>query len=274
MTKFIIRDDDVNYFTHPQDLEKIYCDVWDKCPISTAVIPFIDATAAPMVPKQYCYSAKEYPIGENKELIYFLQKKIKEHKIIIMLHGYNHRDNNTYEFADETKNEDYYYDKIKKGKDYLEDLLGVEIKVFVPPHNTISKNAIKAVIKAKLNLAVMPSFYFNKRPWNLNTLKVFIRRKLFKLINKTEPPYVLDFSTHKEINCYPLTPLVSFEFLKEKFDIASKYNGIFCLATHYWEFNAEMVYNSKISVNDVFRNFWEYVNSFKDIKFISFNQII
>ena len=38
---FAIRDDDLNYFYNPNDIERWYHGIWDKCPISMSVVPFI-----------------------------------------------------------------------------------------------------------------------------------------------------------------------------------------------------------------------------------------
>ena len=79
--KLIIRDDDVSYFTSPKILENLYEDVWDKCPISLSVVPFILSTPGQLeTPIKFRHTKKLYPIGENKELVNFLKKKIKEGK--------------------------------------------------------------------------------------------------------------------------------------------------------------------------------------------------
>ena len=39
--KFVIRDDDLNFFFDPIDIEKNFRDIWDICPISMSVIPFV-----------------------------------------------------------------------------------------------------------------------------------------------------------------------------------------------------------------------------------------
>lgn len=284
--KFAIRDDDTNFFTKPEDLEKIYSGIWNICPVSLSVVPFVYSMKSPMIPEKYWYADKNFPIAKNYELVSYLKEKIKEKKVSIMLHGYSHKDNpDGYEFASSgchsdpdavplwMSGEESMYEKIKRGKEYLEDVFGVGVNIFVPPHNTISKEGIKAVIKNGMNLAVAPSFYFNKRPWNFQTLRVSLKRKIFKKINGEEPPYVLDFGDHKEIRCYPLTPPVSFEVLKEKFDFAYKHNGIFCLATHYWEFDAMMEREHGKKQKEIFDKFWRDV-CLKEQKFSTVNELI
>lgn len=271
--KFAIRDDDINYFTKPEMLEGIYSDVWNICPISLAVIPFVGSMKSPFVPENCRNKNKEYPIGENQDLVVYLKQKIKENKVSIMLHGYNHKDNNGYEFADEKKNERYFIEKIKKGKEYLEKIFCTEVTTFVPPHNVVSKQALKAISKLKLNLSIVVSFHFNKRPWNFITLINFLKRRIFKLKYKCEPPFVFDFKSHKEVRCVPLTPIVNFEFLKQNFDIAYKFNGVFCLSTHYWEFATKMKNGIDKSQKDIFNLFWNYVLKFDNITFTDLNKL-
>ena len=40
-TKIGIRDDDTNFYTHPDELIFAYGEVWNECPVTLAVIPFI-----------------------------------------------------------------------------------------------------------------------------------------------------------------------------------------------------------------------------------------
>jgi len=268
--KFAIRDDDVNFFTKPEDLEKVYNDIWNICPVSFAVIPFVKGMVSPMIPEKYWNEKKYFPIGENFGLVAYLKEKIKEKKISIMLHGYSHENNpDGYEF----ETGDNLYNKIKDGKEYLEKVFGVEVKTFVPPHNTISKEGVKAINKLGMNLAVVPSFYFDKRPWNYKTFKVFLKRRIFKIKYKDEPPFVFDFGNHKEIRCIPLTPIVNFKFLKEKFDIAYKFNGVFCLATHYWEMNSKMKDEPERTQKEIFLQFLEYIYKLTNIEFVTLDTI-
>ena len=90
--KFAIRDDDISFFTRPEDLENIYKEIWERnILVSFSVVPF-------SVESHYCgdwdnfYQETELKaIGENKDLVDFLKSKLKENKISIMLHGYSHQ---------------------------------------------------------------------------------------------------------------------------------------------------------------------------------------
>lgn len=270
--KFAIRDDDTNYFTQPEDLIKVYGKVWNKCPISLAVIPFQKCTKSGAIPKKYWQGNKTFPIDENKKLIEFLKKKLTEGKVSIMLHGYSHKDTTDgYEF-DSDKYEELYR-KVKEGKKYLEDIFKVEIKAFVPPHNIISRSGLKAVIANELNLVNIPSFRLSKRPFTFKTLENLIKRRYYFHRYGHPYPYLLKFEDHKEIAYKSLTPQVNFKHLKAEFDFHHKVNGVFCLATHYWEFESKMVYNNKLKMGDIFEKFWHYINGVNNVKFYSVNEL-
>lgn len=269
--KFAIRDDDVNYFTSPQELVDNYNKVWDVCPVSFSVVPFHACTKSSGIPSEYWSGNKSFPISDNKELVIFLREKIRENKISITLHGYSHKNkSDTYEF--DTKLD--MIGQVKHGKKYLESLFDIEIKSFVPPHNTISVKGMEAVIANGLNLVNIPSFRPGRRPFHIMNVIPFVKQAIFRWKYKRKYPYVLDCYNHKEIAYYSLTPEVSFKRLKEDFDFCREMGGSFILSTHYWEFSARQVYNSNRRMKDVFYRFWEYVNTIKGISFVTVDQIV
>ena len=234
--KFAIRDDDTNYFTKPADLERVYKGAWGICPISLAVVPFHASTKSSSIPKKYWHGDKTFPIGNNKPLVTFLKKKIKERKVSIMLHGYSHK---TYPEGPEFLVGDNLYEKAKEGKAYLEKLFNVKIKTFVPPHNRLSEEGRQAVAKAGMNIACHEPFYPWIRPIDvfhmLQKSFYFIKTAQFLDYSSRFYPFVLDFKTHKELQCSPLIPSTSLEQLKRHFLLAKNSGGVFCLNTHYWE---------------------------------------
>lgn len=268
--KFAIRDDDTNYFTNPEKLESIYKDIWEICPISLAVVPFQGCTRSGALPEKYWTGNKIFPINQNKALVNFLKEKIKENKISIMLHGYTHKDNaNGFEF-ETSKN---LYKKVRAGKEYLEKIFKTKIRSFVPPHNILSDNGLRAVVANELNIVNIPSFRFGKRPLSSKTITNLIKQKYFLLQHKHFYPFPLMFEDHKEIISHCLTPLINFEQLKEVGDFYRKMNGDFCLAVHYWEFGVKQKYNTQFTVGERFQGFWNYIHKFKDIKFCTVDQL-
>ncbi len=277
--KFAIRDDDTCYFTTPEDLKNAYGDLWGKIPISLAVIPFVKARKAPYIPKEYWNTGKEYPIGENDELVSFLKREIKKGNVSIMLHGYNHEYYPQPEFV-AGKN---LKEKIIKGKRYLEELFEVEIRTFVPPSNTMSKEAIKAVKECSLNLLYYPTP--KNRPFGIKKWIIFLEDLMFKYrerqcsriefikncyrfwikrdrnIFMPVKPFIFEINGIKEFNCVSLTAKTPTTNVLKNIEIAYRYNGNFCLALHYHSLK-----------NDIFREkfylIMNYVQKLPNIKFV------
>ena len=249
MINFAIRDDDTCYFTKPEQLETVYGKIWNKIPVSLSVVPFHACTKSGNVPKQYWNGDKVFPLEENEELVNFLKEKIKEGKVSIMLHGYSHKDyENGYEFVAG----DNLHSKVKEGKRYLEELFDVEIKTFVPPHNSLSKEGAKAVITNGLNILGCPPTPFN-RPFDVKVFIYLMKRRYFARTNGKKDlrigyPFVMGFKKHCEFLCNSLIPSTGLEDLIYNFELAQRYNGDFCLNTHYWEvFERE---NMRIVLNE------------------------
>ena len=87
MVKLIIRDDDCNFFTRPEDLEHVYRSISDF-PVTFAVVPEVTDvyggcpdTMNNTIPRS---------VGENKELVTYLKQKLEEGKCDIALHGVYH----------------------------------------------------------------------------------------------------------------------------------------------------------------------------------------
>ena len=228
-TIFALRDDDISYFTNPVQLERIYHKIWNKVPVSFAVIPFIHPSARFV--SRPNYDDKRYPIGGNKPLVRLLKKKIRQKRVSIMLHGYSHRWNeNGHEFEIDNDLEK----KTREGKRYLETLFNIKIKTFVAPNHALSKKGMEAIISNKLNLVGAPQIrkrpLFYKKTYIINIMKLL----LFRLRNSKEIryPFPIDFDTHKEIYCYGLVPDTEYSELLKGMHFAYKNKGIFCLAYH------------------------------------------
>ena len=262
--RFALVDHDTNYFTKPEQLESVYEKIWEKIPICLSIVPFHACTKSGAIPQEYWQGDRIFPIGENKKLVEFIKRKINENKISILMHGYSHKD---YENGYEFEVGDRLYEKVKEGKKYLQELFQVEIKTFAPPHNTLSKEGMKAVITNKLNILGSFSFRLFQRPFQLKNIFYFLKRRSFQRKNKTFfYPFSMQFKDHNELDCYSLIPSTHLEDLIQKLDLARRYNGDFCLATHYWEV-------SNPQTLDTFRRFTEYVNKFINITHLSINKI-
>ncbi len=283
--KFAIRDDDTCYFTSPEDLKKAYGELWGKIPISLAVVPFVKARKAPFIPKEFWESNKEYPVGENQELVSFLKKEIKNGNVSIMLHGYNHEYYPQPEFVG-GKN---LKEKVIEGKRYLEEVLETEINTFVPPSNSMSKEGILAVKEAGLKLLYYPTP--KGRPNSFRKWKVFLDDLLFKYkerqssrigflkncynfwIRKNRDvfmpvkPFPYEINGIKEFNCVSLTSKTSINNVIRNIGIANSYDGYFCLAVHYHAFN-----NQKFK--DKFEQVFNYTQDKNNMQLVHVDSIL
>jgi len=231
--KFAIRDDDINYFTQPEELEKVYDDIWDLVPTSLSVIPFVGGGETGAIPPEHWRSEKIFPLEENIELVNFLREQLSKGRISLTLHGYSHRD---YHRGYEFEAGENLFAKVKEGKDYLEGLFDVGIKTFVPPHNSLSRAGAQAVIDNGLNILMAYSHWPWERPFEMANFINFSKVLWFWLrYGKSKRyPNTLCFSRHKEFGCYTLHPKMSLQELKKGLEFAMKRGGNFCLATHYY----------------------------------------
>jgi predicted deacetylase len=237
--KLIIRDDDLSYFTDPEHIKFIYKDVWDKCPVSFAAIPFICENVWGAVPVD-CYTKKKiyHPLDENKRLVSFLKKKIKEGKATIVQHGYSHEnDNPPYEL--ERNDVKQLYKELKSGKDYLEKLFGIKIETLVAPHDRFSKAAIKAAKKVGYQyicraFAPLPrEIQFNPR-YLRNYFKLF--RFWSRHKRKYRYPQMLNWGKYKEIYSYRPDEILHKHNNIIKFHQKHK-KSVLCITTHYRSMN-------------------------------------
>lgn len=147
---FCIRDDDTSFFTSPEDLERVYGEVSQWGPISLAVVPFHRAGTSGVVPEKCRRRWSVHPLHENRPLVDYLRMGVAQGRFEIMLHGYHHDElYDRWEFAGGHD----LAQRVTHGRQYLEDLLGATIRVFVPPYNSINRQGLRAIARAGLHLA-------------------------------------------------------------------------------------------------------------------------
>jgi hypothetical protein len=192
----------------------------------------------------------------NKELITFLREGITTGRLHITLHGYHHRDEKDgYEFVASGSLDK----KVRDGIDYLEMLLGQHIDVFVPPHNSLGRTGYLAVVSAGLNLSGIPSFRPSLRGWDLRVLAMGVRERLWHRRHGFRRPWPhICPDGHCELPYYSLTPRITLEHLLAAFDRVRQRGGVFCLATHYWEFD-RLRNGQRLTVRRMLERLWENV---------------
>jgi predicted deacetylase len=240
--KVAIRDDDTSYFTTPDALTRVYGDIWDRVPVCLAVVPFAIGYEQPGIPREHWHSGESMPLDRNSALVTFLRELIAARRVTVALHGYTHQDfPDGYEFQAAPD----LFDRVRRGRTYLEEVLGCRVSVFVPPHNALSKRGLAAVSAAGLNvLGSFLSFRPSLRPWEWRTpanwwaIQRYRRATRRRRRDAFVYPHALKYARHAEFGCHSLVPGTTAGTLLQQFAEAQRFGGDFCLATHYWEVDA------------------------------------
>lgn len=224
--KFVIRDDDLNYFNSPEEIIHWYTPVFEKrIPVGFSVIPFVHSKSDAWLTTEA--PVGEYKIRDNTKLVEY----VKNNPLIeVLLHGYNHM----------TKNRVFEYraqkgllEKTITGKQELEQVFGKDISVFVPPHDAIGTSGIRAIEHAGLHIlrgVGMKNFLF-RFSYIHNIVKMIMHRLRF--LSKKQVvayPYVLSFGKHKEAYGHRIEK--DKEYLLKGLKNAARENGVFVITTH------------------------------------------
>ena len=242
--KIALRDDDTSYFTSPERLRSIYRDVWNRIPVCLATVPFTVGYRRPGIPEEHWHSAEAFALERNPALVDELRRLLAERRITIALHGYTHQD---YPEGYEFQAAPDLPDRVRRGREYLESLLGCRVTVFVPPHNALSKRGLAAVSAARLDvLGSFLSFRPSLRPWEWRTAANWWAIQRYRRATRRRRrdgfvyPHPLKYARHAEFGCHSLVPGTTADALLQQFAEAQRLGGHFCLATHYWEVDATL----------------------------------
>jgi predicted deacetylase len=260
-----LRDDDTCCFTTPEDLERVYHDVWNRIPVCLATVPYAIGYERKGIPREHWHSSEAFALDRNRELVSFLRQAIDEGRASIALHGYTHQDfHDGHEFQAAPDPER----RVREGLDHLKAALRVPISIFVPPHNALSKRGLVAVSNAKLNLlGSFLSFRPSMRPWDSATLANWWRVRRFRAATGRRKsdrfvyPHVIRYRQHAEFGCHSLIPGTTAQELIESFEEARRLGGDYCLATHYWEVDESM--------KDVMLRFLDHAERTSGVKFVA-----
>lgn len=242
--KFVIRDDDLNFFSKPADIVQWYNDIFaQKIPVGFATIPFVRSTSDvyPNLPLKKIphfgeeKDEREYPVGNNTELITFVNSNPL---IEIIQHGTTHvtRDTIVYEY----KRREGLIGETVRGKAELLRAFGTTPKIFAPPHDWIGTQGVVAIEEAGLDVIRGRGAGLRNWLWRWEYVANFVRMFLFRFphyFTRTPPlyPHVLDFGKHKEACSYRLEDTDVFDGLEQ----AHKRDGVFVVVTHLHFFTQE-----------------------------------
>lgn len=267
--KFALRDDDACYFTAPDELVRVYQDVWDRVPVCLATVPFAIGYERAGIPREHWRSGEAFSLERNGELVSALDDWLANRRVTVALHGYTHQDFPAgYEFQAAPDPER----RVRDGLRYLRTLLRTNISIFVPPHNALSKRGLAAVGAAGLNiLGSFLSFRPSMRPWDAKTPANWWRVRRFRAATgraKSERfvyPHVLRYAGHAEFGCHSLVPGTTLQELVTGFEEARQAGGDFCLATHYWEVSDAM--------KDVMLGLVDHASRYRDVRFVAAEEL-
>jgi hypothetical protein len=259
-----LRDDDTCFFTAPEELDRVYHDVWDRLPVCLATVPHAIGYERAGIPREHWHSGRAFPLAQNMALTGFLRDQIARGRVSIALHGYTHEDfPGGYEFEAAPDPER----RVREGLAHLRTALQTDISIFVPPHNALSKRGLAAVSASRLNLlGSFLSFRPSLRPWDAQTLGNWWRVRAYRTAtgrSKGDPfiyPFVLRYGCHSEFGCHSLIPGTTVEQLWSGFEEARKAGGDFCIATHYWEIDQ--------TLKDVLRRFLDRLGTVTGVRFV------
>ena len=267
--KIALRDDDTCYFTSPDELERVYGDVWQRVPVCLAIVPFAVGYPRAGIPESEWHSGRRFPLEENHELVEWLRRRIAERRITIALHGYTHED---YPDGFEFQAAPDLDRRVMEGRAYLERVLHTPIRLFVPPHNALSKRGLAAVSLAGMNvLGSFLSFRPTNRAWDRFTFSNWRRIQQFRrATSRTRAdrlvyPHPLRYERHAEFGCHGLIPGTTFEDLAAGLDEARRFGGDFCLATHYWEVDERL--------KGVLLRFLDHAEKSSDVRFVTADEL-
>ena len=263
--KVALRDDDTSFFTAPEQLEAVYHDVWDRLPVCLAVVPHAMGFEDKAIPERYWESNETYPLEGNAALVAQLRALTAAGRVTIAQHGFTHEDfpdGHEFQAAPDLEL------RLARGQSYLEHLLSTRIRVFVPPHNALSKRGLAAVSAAGLNLlGSFLSFRPSMRPWEPHTLGNWWRVRAYRAstdrvkADRMIYPHVLRYRRHAEFGCHSLIPGTTVEELVKGFEEARRAGGDFCLATHYWEVDSVL--------KDVLLRFLDHAGKTPGVEFVA-----
>lgn len=234
MIKLAIRDDDMNFFTNVEELEKIY-DGFHGFPISYAVIPYVLDVST----RGACTDTKGNQIArdvaENKVLVDWVRCGIQNGTCDVLLHGIHH----SYKFTEKGEklaemqwrvNESNLADRLKLEKERLSTLFDYPVTCFVAPSNKITKYCLASVAKAGMNFSGIVPIKPNVNFTGKNVLN-YIKRWAVRAIYKLPYPGVLKYDNHKEVNACILQ---SYDYLVKMFKFCCKHNYPMVINVHYW----------------------------------------
>jgi len=294
--KIAIRDDDINYFFRPEEIENKCKFVWDICPLSMSVIPFMEGNwienlniftkfGPGIIDMHILEKIKSdssiYLIGNNSELVQYIKNKIDENKVSLTFHGITHRNHdkitpqfiNNYGIGAEFFTNLNLTEKVTEAVSYIEEIFSVKIKVFTPPQNLFNNIGIQSILNNNLNLCMrVPSYKNITTILNLG-IEAYSKYIIHKFSFRKFPyPKTLKYKNVKIIEHVPLQPGSDMNEIKAAIDFISNNSGNLVISTHSWGFNHKMSKYNK-TMGEVLLELLEYAKQKHNVSFVNLNEL-
>lgn len=301
--KFALRDDDLNYFFNPTEIQNSYTNIWDVCPVSMSIIPFVKGFWPSRVSEMekrgpgtmtlfdtdvVLNDNKIYPIGDNHYLVDFIKMKLAENKIYLTIHAIHHRNDD--QIIPQLHNNfgigaEFYTNRdltlpLTKSIEYLERTFNQKIEVFTPPQNLISSRGYNAILSNNLKICIQPPISRKKIQNNVRLIGLlnFLKIGSFKffvnnILNKKIPyPYPIKYKKLNIIDHIKLQPSSNVDEIYDCIDVLHHLNGNIVLSTHSYAFDYKMK-NTNKTMGQTLEDIIEYAFKKDNIKFLTLNKI-
>lgn len=222
--KVILRDDDLNYFSTPADIEWYYKD-W-MYNVLFATVPFV----APKREKFGNYfsigDVKDdafFSIGNNECLVQYVNKK---NKYFLGLHGVTHaRNGNKFEF-EVNRSKEY----IELGMQEIEKTFVNSSRIFIPPHDRI--NAYNLTLMSELALPVIKSYGLQQFDGSVNGIMNYIYQIGHVLKGNRSYPITHPLKFKNIPVFFSIRLIDDYSLIEDKLKFALKNNTHLCITNH------------------------------------------
>ncbi|HZO54548.1 MAG TPA: DUF2334 domain-containing protein [Bryobacteraceae bacterium] len=253
--RLAIRDDDTNYYTRPAELEEVYAPLGASVPVSLAVTPFAVESFYLGDPVRFFQSGAPQPLSGNPELAAYLRKGIGTGRWSVMCHGYTHAyvRNSARELIQECvwKDDHRLGKEAALGRQHLEEVLGCQVRAFVPPGNTIRLSAMRAVGKTFPHLlATVPARRWREFLRFPTAGGMLARRLAYEFFHNLPCPRAERFGGAWLLPSLSLTQNCRWENLITRFAMCRRLGADLIVAVHYWELQG--------TVRELFYRFLDY----------------
>lgn len=277
MKYVIIRDDDINYFTKPELLAKLYNPLFEeKIPVNFSVIPKVTANIKlgysslyrarekveydPCIPPKFRGDNEDFPINENREIVEFIRSL---ENCEVLQHGLTH---GLIEGVPEFKirNEIEIARRANLGMALLKECFHSKPSFFVPPWDAVSSETIhclksqyKGLSVGRLNPVVLPV-----KSWGAYIKKTLASR------NYMFCDELLIIERYGSI----LNRFNSLDLILSKVKQIIETRKIVILVNHYWEYFFDWSQLDK-SFFEVWQKIMEYLLQKEDLHFLSLSEL-